>query len=291
MKRQIFTWTLFFVFLLFHNLSAAAPDTVLQYLYSTDSDGVKTRSTKISNELLEKSLTYSFFYTRMEQNYQPIVNEYVLVLKWRRDLPGDAGLTFWGGLLSNDLRGFIPAAVMYDKALSDNTHAWFSAGRETIGTVPANQLELYRTNVAASMIRTFRSKAFMKISADGWFYNDMNTEQKWLASYTKNFSKRFEMTGFYRYRDANFTRPGIYWVPQQEHTLGLAPRYTIPVSREGQLAVTFQKALWAQNRSGGINSHEIDVELVWGRVMAGYRSVQDGDYSSHNYRINYKIDW
>lgn len=291
MKKCRLALTLLAVLLAISCQVFAAPDTELQYVYSTDSDGVKTRSARISNEILEKSLSYTFYYNRLEQNYQPIVNEYILLLKWRRDLPGGAGLTLWGGVLSNELRGFVPAAVMYDKSFSDYLHGWFSAGRETVGTVPANQLGLFRTNVSASTLRTYRNNASLKVSGDMWFYSDLNTEQRWLASYTKNFSKRFELTAFYRYRDALFTRPGIYWVPQQEHVVSLAPRYTIPLRREGKLTLTFQKSLWAQNNSGAISSREIDVELTWGRFTAGYQSVQDGDYSSHNYRALYKIDW
>ena len=90
---------------------------------------------------------------------------------------------------------------------------------------------------------------------------------------------------------ANFTRPGIYWVPQQEHAVTLAPRYMIPLGKESNLSLTFQQAVWARNKTGGINQYEIEVACNIGRLAAMYRRVHDGDYNSSNYSLEYKFRW
>ena len=284
---------LFLLFPLAAKTSAApAPlELTARTQYSTDSDGVKTTSTKLSTENMDTPFTFSVYYNHLRQRYESSINEYVLLVKWKRPLSKQETLTLWAGVLSNDIRTFVPAAFMYDRAFSDKSHLWVSAGRENIGTIRANQLGLDRTNLSATFLHKPTDDTVWKLSGDQWYYNDANQEQKWKLGFTKRFSKRFDITAAYQYHNANFTRPGIYWVPQQEHAVTLAPRYMIPLGKESNLSLTFQQAVWARNKTGGINQYEIEVACNIGRLTAMYRQMHDGDYNSSNYSLEYKFRW
>lgn len=273
--------------------TAASPatETDSRFQYSTDSDGVQSRSLKVTDENSGRPLTYTLYYTRIGQKFQSDINEHTFLFKWSRPLANqETALTFWGGYLKNDIRSFVPAAVMYDKGFSDTQHLWLSAGRETIGTIPANRLGLFRSSLSAAYQWKTSPGASLNLSGDQWFYSDQNREQKWQLSYDKQLSTRFTLAAMYQDHDAKFTRPGIYWVPQKDQAFILAPRYSLPIG-QGIFSLTLQKALWARNADGSITRHDIGAAYQLGKMTAGYHYLRDGDYTSHNYTLDYQLFW
>ena len=95
--------------LVFYGTAEAATDTKktivdTSFTYSTDSDGVTSRSMKITDEKAENPLSYTLYLTRLGQKYRPSIDEKTLVFKWVRPLKNEANLTIWGGYTKNDLR-------------------------------------------------------------------------------------------------------------------------------------------------------------------------------------------
>lgn len=267
--------------------TAAKPES-FRYQYSSDSDGVKARSIKISDEDSGEPLTHSVYYTQLSQTNRPSITEKTVVFKWVRPLQNQGYLTLWAGYMKNDIRHFIPAAIMYNKEISDTQNVWISAGRETVGTIAANEQGINRTSVSASyQWKTGPASAFT-VSGDHWFYTDDNREEKWQALYTHQLSSRLDVTAAYTYHTASTTHPGVYWVPQQEHTFSLAPRYTIPIGA-GNLSLTLKKSLWARNTDGSIKQHEIKGTYQLGRFSASYSYLRDGDYTSRLYSADYQF--
>ena len=279
--------------LVFYGTAEAAADakkTIVDtsFTYSNDSDGVTSRSMKLTDENTENPLSYTLYLTRLGQKYRPSIDEKTLVFKWVRPLKNEANLTIWDGYTKNDLRSFVPAALMYDQSISDTHHAWYSVGRESIGTIPANERNLFRSSVAASHMWRTSPGASLALEANQWFYSDQNREQKYVLSYTQKHSARFETVASYAYHDAKFTQPGIYWVPQQEHRLSITPKYDIPIGN-GTLALAWEQGLWARNKDGSIKSYKGTVSYRQGRFNAGVEYLHDGDYNSHLYRLDYQL--
>ncbi len=263
-------------------------ETNFTFQYSNDSDGVTSRGMKMTDANTGRPLTYTFYYTRLGQKFQPDITEKTLVFKWVRPLAKEANLTVWGGYLKNDLRSFVPGAVMYDKSVSDTQHVWLSAGRESIGTIPANRQGLFRRSVSSAYQWKTAPGAYLSVNADHWFYSDQNREQQYQLSYKKQLSSRFDLSAVYSYHDAKFESPGIYWVPQQEQTFSIAPRYSMPLG-DGTLSLTLQKALWAKNKDGSLTHHEVDINYHSGHFTTGFHFLRDGDYNSRNYTLDYRL--
>ena len=256
------------------------------YTYADDSDGIKTYSYKLSTAAEGRPFSLDLYRTRIRQN-QTDLTETTVIAKAQRALSDHETLTLWGGYSKNEMRHFVPAALMYNARQGDNS-LWLSAGREAVGTVEASRDHIYYNTLSASyMHRVGEGKLLLE--AAQYNYSDDNQRRRYSLTYSQEINPRLKAGLRYGYDSADSTRPGKYYVPQDERVLSIVPEWTIPINSRSKWLITGEISLSAHDSTGSIRRHGAEVGLMVDSLYVGTKYYRSGDYWSRVWRLSYTV--
>lgn len=265
---------------------AAADPVAAGFTYASDSDGITTHSYKLSTAAEGKPFSFDLYRTRIKQGSTEL-NGTTFVAKAQRPLSDNESLTLWGGYTTNKLNHFVPAALMYNSR-NKAGGLWLAVGREAIDTVAANRESLYYNTASVSYLHK-TDQTTIVLDAKQYHYSDSNRRESYSATVSQTLSPRLQAGIRYTYTDADFARPGTYYVPLGESVVSFVPEWTIPLGKGSKLLLTGELSLTAHDKTGSIHRRVAEAGIEMKSLYIGTKYYRSGDYWSRTYRLNYSF--
>jgi len=292
MSKKIVVAVVSLMAVLSMNLVMAAAEPVkvaTSFSYSKDSDGVVYHAYHIGTADEDKPVSINLYRTNIFQSGERI-NDNTILGKWQLAVTDLAKFTLWTGYTYNDIRTFIPYAVMYDTKLANDDHVWLSFGHNAVSTIQAYRQGVTSNAAGVSYLHDFGAGVNFTAQAGSTLFSDSNSEKKFNLAVSKKYSQYFTMNLGYGYDNAEHKASPVYYVPVGEQVLFVGANYTVPVG-VGKLALAAEQSLAAHNSDGSIKRQSISADLTFGSFSTGAKYFRSGDYWAKTCQITWNHAW